>query len=148
MGKNEFVVDVEDLKYIGILHREFPKTLLERRRKDAKQFNVQYNSLRGDQWNEQMEVKEMRERARGVLLYLEERYKQVDEKITNFDSFLEKINVVLDKYVDVFDIKLLKSMNVEPVQLNVREGTCAHQHQPATERQERSWCRTYWTSAS
>ena len=38
-----------------------------------------------------MEVKEKRERARGVLLYREERYKAVDEKITNFDSFPEEI---------------------------------------------------------
>ena len=70
LGKNELVVGLEDLKDIGILHKEFPKTLPERRREDAKQFNVQYNSIRGDQWNEQMEVKEKRERARGVLLYL------------------------------------------------------------------------------
>ena len=123
MGKNEFVVGVEDLKDIGILHKEFPKTLPERRREDAKQFNVQYNSIRGDQWSEQMEVKEKRYRARGVLFYLEERYEQVDEKITNFDSFPEEIKVVLDKYIDVFDTKLRKSMNVEPVQLNVSEGT-------------------------
>ena len=68
-----------------------------------------------------MEVKEKRERARGVLLYLEERYEQVGEKITNFDSFPEEIKVVLDKYIDEFDTKLSKSMNVEPVQLNVRE---------------------------
>ena len=27
------------------------------------------------------------------------------------------------KYIDVFDTKLRKSMNVEPVQLNVREGS-------------------------
>ena len=53
----EFVVGLEYLKNIGILHREFPKTLPERRRKDAKQFNIQYNSIRGDRWNEQMEVK-------------------------------------------------------------------------------------------
>ena len=49
-------------------------------------------------------------------------YEQVDEKITNFDSFPEEIKVVLDKYIDVFDTKLRKSMNVEPVQLNVSEG--------------------------
>ena len=117
------VVGLEDLKDIGILHREFPKILPERRREDAKQFNIQYNIIRGVQWNEQMEVKEKRERARGVLLYLEEMYEQVDEKITNFDSFPEEIKVVLDKYIDVFDTKLRKSMNVEPVQLNVREGS-------------------------
>ena len=43
---------------------------------------MQYNSIRGDQWSEQMEVKEQRdkrERARCVLLYLEERYEQVNE---------------------------------------------------------------------
>ena len=56
--------------------------------------------MRGDQWTEQMEVKEQRdnrERARGVLLYLEERYEQANEKISNFDSFPEKIQVVPDK---------------------------------------------------
>ena len=79
LGQNEVVVGLEDLKDIGILDREFPKTLPERRREGAKQFNLQYNSIRVDQWNEQMEVKEKRERARGVLLYLEERYEQVVE---------------------------------------------------------------------
>ena len=70
-----------------------------------------------------MEVKEKRERARGVLLNLKERYKQVDKKITNFDSFPEEIKLGLDKYIDVFDTKLRKSINVELVQLNKREGT-------------------------
>ena len=59
-----------------------------------------------------MEVKEKREGARGVLLYLKERYEQVDKKITNFDSFPEDIKVILDKYIDVFDTNLRKSMNV------------------------------------
>ena len=68
-------------------------------------------------------MKEERERARGVLLYLEERYEQVNEKIKDFDSFPEEIKAVLDKYINVFDRKLRKSMNVEPVQLNVREGS-------------------------
>ena len=95
------------------------RTLPERRREDAKQFNVQSNSIRGDQWKEQIGIKEKRERARGVLLYLEERYGQVEEKITNFDSFLEEIKVVLDKYIDVFNTNFRKSMNVELVQLNV-----------------------------
>ena len=76
---------------------------------------MQYNSIRGDQWSEKMEVKEQRdkrERARGVLLYLEERYEQIDEKISNFDSYSEEIQVVLDKYIDLFNTKLHKSMNV------------------------------------
>ena len=45
------------------------------------------------------------------------------KKIANFESFPEEIKVVLDKYIDDFDTKLRKSMNVEPVQLNMREGT-------------------------
>ena len=70
-----------------------------------------------------MELKEKRETARGVLLYLKERYKAVDKEIVNFDSFPEDIKGVLDKYINVFDTKLQKNMNVEPMQLNVREGT-------------------------
>ena len=45
---------------------------------------------------------------------------KVDEKLTNFDSFPEEMKVVLDKFIDVFDTKLRKGMNVE---LNVREGS-------------------------
>ena len=37
LGQDELVVGLEDLKDIGILHKEFPKTLSERRREDAKQ---------------------------------------------------------------------------------------------------------------
>ena len=73
---------------------------------------MQHNSIRGDQWSEQMELKEQREkreRARGVLLY--------------FDSFPKEVQVVLNKYIDVFDTKLCKSINVEPVKLNVQEGS-------------------------
>ena len=46
------------------------------------------------------------------VLYLEERCKQVDEKINNFDSFPEESKVVLDMYIKVFDTTLRKSMNV------------------------------------
>ena len=73
-----------------------------------------------------MEMKEQRderERAREVRLYLQERYEQVDKKISNFASFPEEIQLVLNKYIDVFDTKLRKSIKVEPVRLNVREGS-------------------------
>ena len=80
------MVGVEDLKDIGILHRKFLRTLPERRRENAKQFNVQYNNIRGDQWSKKMELKEKRETARGVLLYLKERYKAVEKEIVNFNS--------------------------------------------------------------
>ena len=88
--------------------------------------NYQYNRIRGDQWCDQMEIKEQREereRATGVLLYLEERYEQVDEKISKFASFPEEIQLILDKYIYIFDTKLRKSMNVESVRLNVREDS-------------------------
>ena len=48
LGPDELVVGLEDLKNINILHKEFPKTLPEWRREDAKQVNAQYNSIRGD----------------------------------------------------------------------------------------------------
>ena len=96
--KDELVVGLEDLKDLNILHKNFPKTLPEFRRGVKASKPTQYNTMRGDQWYEQKEVKEERERARGVLLYLEERYEQVDEKITGFDSFPEEIKIVLDKY--------------------------------------------------
>ena len=49
LGKDELVVGLEDLKDIGILHHKFPMILPEKRRDNAKQVNVQYNSIRGDQ---------------------------------------------------------------------------------------------------
>ena len=49
---------LKDLKNLGILHQDFPKTLPEKRRE---QVNMQYNSIRGDQWSEQMEIKERME---------------------------------------------------------------------------------------
>ena len=79
----------------------------DRRKRGAHKTKVQYNSIRGDQWSDQMEMKEQREereRGRGVLLYLKERYEQVYEKIINFGSFPEEIQLVLNKYIDVFDI--------------------------------------------
>ena len=64
--------------------------------------------MRGDWWFEQdqkKEVREERQRVRGVLLYLEERYEQVDEKISGFDSFPEEIKGALDKYIDSLKAK-------------------------------------------
>ena len=39
-SQDELFVGLEDLKVFGILHREFQKTLPERKREHAKQFNV------------------------------------------------------------------------------------------------------------
>ena len=41
LGADKLVVGLEDLKDINILHKEFPKTLPEWRREDAKQVNAQ-----------------------------------------------------------------------------------------------------------
>ena len=90
LGPDELVVGLEDLKDINILHKEFPKTLPEWKREDARQVNAQYNSIRGDQWNEQMEVKEKRKRARGVLLHLKEQYEAVDKKIQTLSHSLKR----------------------------------------------------------
>ena len=126
LGEEELVIGLSDLKDMHILHKDFPRTLPEFSTNTKFSKPSQYNTMRGDQWFEQeqqKEAREGRERARGVLLYLEERYEQVDEKITGFDSFPEEIKVILDKYINVFDTKLRKSTNVEPVQLNVKEGS-------------------------
>ena len=64
LGPDKLFVGLEDMKNINILHKEFPKTLPEWRREDAKQVNAQYNSIRGDQWKEQMEVKEVKEQRK------------------------------------------------------------------------------------
>ena len=49
---------------------------------------------------EVIDKEEESEIARGVLLYLEEKYENVDKKIKNIDNFSEKIKEVLDKYKD------------------------------------------------
>ena len=126
LGEEELVIGLSDLKDMHILHKDFSRTLPEFRIETKYSKPSQYNTMRGDQWFEQEQQREARggrERARGVLLYVEERYEQVDEKITGFDSYPEEIKVILDKYINVFDTKLRKSMNVEPVQLNVKEGS-------------------------
>ena len=45
LGPDKLLVGFKDLKNINILHKEFPKTLPEWRRQDAKQVNAQYNSI-------------------------------------------------------------------------------------------------------
>ena len=60
LGADKLVVGLEHFKDINIFHKEFP----EWRSKDAKRVNAQYNSIKGDQWNEQMEVKEKRGKSK------------------------------------------------------------------------------------
>ena len=46
LGQDELVVCLEDLKDIVILHKEFPKTLPERRRKNIKQVGKPFVTYR------------------------------------------------------------------------------------------------------
>ena len=67
------------------------------------------------------------------MLYLEERYEQVDEKIKNFYSFPPEIKKVLEENIDVFDTQLRRSMNVALSKMNLREGSmpyASHSCQP------------------
>ena len=116
------MVGLEDLKTLNILHKEFPRTLPEQRKRWW-QKRERYNSIIGEHWEQVMDKEEERKKARGVLLYLEEKNEKLDKKVANFDNFPEKMREVLDKYKDVFDSRLRKSMKVKPVLLNVRKGS-------------------------
>ena len=82
LGHEEMVMGLEDLKSMKILHMDFPETLPEFQTEKSKTKerlnNFKNNSIRGDQCAEHMGLKDKRERASKVMLYLEERYKQVD----------------------------------------------------------------------
>ena len=73
---------LEDLKSMKILHKDFPETLPEFQTEKSKTKerlnNFKNNSIRGDQCAEHLGLKDKRERASKVMLYLEERYEQVD----------------------------------------------------------------------
>ena len=63
-----------------------------------------------------------KERASGVLLYLEDRYEINNNKIKGLDNFPEEICSVLSKYKDVFDTSTKKTMSVPDAQLNLKDG--------------------------
>ena len=63
-----------------------------------------------------------KERASGVLLYLEDRYGQEDSRIKGLEDFPPGIRDVLTKYSKVFDTSIKKTMNVPDAQLNLVEG--------------------------
>ena len=60
-----------------------------------------------------------------MLLYLEERYEEVDNKMANFDSFPNEIQAVLAEYHTIFNSKLRKLINVE---LDVLNEWCSPAH--------------------
>ena len=47
LGQDELVVGLEDLKDLGILHPEFPRTMPDKRREGAQISNVQYKEISG-----------------------------------------------------------------------------------------------------
>ena len=76
--------------------------------------------MSGDQWfkqEQQKKIRKERQRARRVLLYLEERYKQVDEKISGFDSFPEEIKVA-DRFWHI----LMQKRNEDEVMVKAQRG--------------------------
>ena len=107
--EDKLVVGLEDLKSLHILHKDFPKTL-------PRDSRHRFNRIRG------AEEAEEQEKARGMLLYLEEWHELVDNNIANFSTFPEAIKVVLAEYHNVFNSQLEKSMNMEPARLNVVKG--------------------------
>ena len=116
LGNGEMLIGIEDLKTLHILHQDFPKTLPKYRRSYMGQHVCNHSAAAKDE-EEECE----KERARGVLLYLEERYEKEDNRIKDLHKFPEEIREVLNKFADVFDTSLKKCMNVPDAQLNLTE---------------------------
>ena len=68
------------------------------------------------------EVECEKERASGVLLYLEDRLDKVDNHIKNLEKFAAVIQEVLSKYSNVFDTTIKKTMNIPDAELNLVNG--------------------------
>ena len=115
LGKAEMVINLEDLKAVHILHSKFPKTLPEFRKSYVGQ-HVCNNIAKG-----QDDEKEC-EKERGVIIYLEERFEEEDNRIKNRPS-TNVIHYVLNDFTNGFNTKLNKGMNLEPSQMNVAKGT-------------------------
>ena len=109
------VIHLEDLKTLHILHSD---TFPEFRRSYTGQHFCN-NIAEGK--DEERECD--KERARGVVLYLEERYEEENNKFKDLGSFPKEIRDVFNDFTDVFDTKLRKSMDEEPAQFNLKEGS-------------------------
>ena len=100
IGKDKLVVGIEELKTLHILHQDFPRTLPEFRRIYMGNHVYLHMPLVKDE-----EKDCEKERASGVLLYLEDRYDNLnmDNRIKDLEKFPSVIQDVLTKYSNVFD---------------------------------------------
>ena len=105
------VVGIDELKTLHILHTDFPRTLPEFRRAYMGNHVCLHMPAEKD---EEKECE--KEKASGVLLYLEDRYNKEDNRIKKLENFPPVIRSVLSKYSNVFDTSIKKTMNVPDAQ--------------------------------
>ena len=105
--RDEMLVAIDELKTLHILHADFPSTLPEFRR--AYEGNHVCLHIPAEK-DEERECE--KERASGVLLYLEDRFDKEDNRIKGLEGFPPAIRSVLSKYSNVFDTFIKKTMNV------------------------------------
>ena len=84
IGKDEMVVGIDDLKTLHILHQDFPKTIPEYRRSYMGNHVCLHMPVVKDE-----EEECQKERASGVLLYLEDRLdnNNMDNRVKNLEKF-------------------------------------------------------------
>ena len=116
VGKDEMVVGIDDLK----TYTFFTKTSIPEYRRTymGKHVCLQMPV-------EKDEEKECeKERASGVLLYLEDRFNNnnMDNRIKNLEKFPVVIQDVLNRYSNVFNTTIKKTMKVPDAELNLVDG--------------------------
>ena len=119
IGNDELVGGIDELKTLHILHQDFPKTIPEYRRTYMGNHVCLHMPVVKD---EEKECE--KERASGVLLYLEDRFdnNNMDNRIKNLEKFPVIIQDVLNRYSNVFDTSIKKTMNVPDAELNLVDG--------------------------
>ena len=119
VGKDEMVVGIDNLKTLHILHQNFPKTIPEYRRTYMGNHVFLHMPVEKDE-EEECE----KERASGILLYLEDRIdnNNMDNRIKNLEKFPVVIQDVLNRYSNVFDTTIKKTMKVPDAELNLVDG--------------------------
>ena len=119
IGNDELVGGIDELKTLHILHKDFPKIIPEYRRTYMGNHVCLHMPVEKD---EEKECE--KERASGVLLYLEDRYNNnnMDNRIKDLEKFPFVIQDVLNKYSNVFDTTIKKTMNIPDAELNLVDG--------------------------
>ena len=117
IGKDDMVIGIDELKTLHILHQDFPRTLPEFRRAYSGNHVCLHMPVVKDE-----EVECEKERASGILLYLEDSLKKVDNRIKNLEKFPAVIQDVLSKYSNVFDTTIKMTMNIPDAELILVDG--------------------------